>query len=64
MNDNYFLIPISNENNTIYLFITQNAIVGDKNTVFVVVESCILKSRGNYYNPSHKVFLECNTLLL
>ena len=35
----YFVIPTSNENNLIYLFITQKPEGDIKNTVFVVTES-------------------------
>ena len=37
--DGYLQTPTSNENNLIYLFITQTTQGGGKNTVFAVVES-------------------------
>ena len=51
MNDNYFLIPTSNKNNLIYLFITQTP-EGERNTGFAVDELRVLKSRGTCYKPS------------
>ena len=49
---NYFLIPTSNENNLIFLIHHSNTRGGDKNTVFVVVESRVLKSRGKCYKTN------------
>ena len=48
-NDN-FLIPLSIENNLIYLFITPSQAGLNSRQVFVLVELRVLKSRGNGYS--------------
>ena len=44
-NNIYFLIPKLNKNNLTQLFITQTL----EETVFIVIESRVINSRGNCY---------------
>ena len=46
INNNYFLIPKLNKNNLTQLFITQTL---EERTVFIVIESRVINSRGNCY---------------